>query len=149
MERIKRIAELLHEFERDTSSVLGVFDRVGSVLPRAYGSPWTKRIGQRVSECVPIDDAKPQMVAHRFATYFFVRVVVPERQRIFRSDAFEGDALDFWKCGFHRLPDVLEIEVLKLAFFRRSLATSELTALKRPKSPCSTSGMSGGGSIAG
>ncbi len=101
VKRIERVAELLHELERHASAVFGVLDRVGAVLPGTNGRAGAERIGQRIAERVPVDDAEPQMVAHRFIADFFVRVVVTKSERVLGLGAFETDAFDLGKCGFH------------------------------------------------
>ena len=56
-----------------------------------------ERIGPRCAERVPIAHAEPQMVAQRFSLDDFVRVVIPERQRIAALGPFVGNFADLRK----------------------------------------------------
>ena len=103
VERVERVAELLHELERHAGAVLGVLDRVGAVFPGPHGAAGAERIGARAAERVPVDDAEPQVVLHRLAADLFVGVVVAKRQRVLALGTFETDALDFGKCGHGKL----------------------------------------------
>jgi hypothetical protein len=48
---------------------------------------------------VPVDDAEPQVVAHRAAFDELVGVVMAEGERVLGLGAFEGDLRDFRESG--------------------------------------------------
>ena len=68
-----------------------------------------ERIGAGAAERVPVDDAEPQVVAHRLAFDLFVGVVMPEGERVLGLGAFVADAFDFGKCGLHGSPGAIVI----------------------------------------
>ena len=99
MKGIVRCAELLHELERDLNSLLGVLDRLGTVVPRAQRGAHAERVGEGVPESVPVDDGEPEVILHGLALDDFVLVVPLKGQRIFAVRTFVTDFLYLRKIG--------------------------------------------------
>ena len=65
--------------------------RVGAVFPGPDGAAGAERIAARAAEGVPVADGEAQVLLHRLAFDHFVRVVVPEGERVLRLGAFVLD----------------------------------------------------------
>ena len=87
VKRVEGSAELLEELEGDLGSALGVGDRVAAVVPGTQRRADAERVGQRVTERMPVDDGEAQVLLHRFAVDDLVGVVMLEVQRVARLGA--------------------------------------------------------------
>ena len=80
-------AELLEELEGDLGLALGVGDRVAAVVPGTQRGADAERVGERITEGVPVNDGEAEVLLHRFAVDDLVGVVMLELQRVARLGA--------------------------------------------------------------
>ena len=80
VEGVERGAELLEELEGHLDLALGVGDRVGAVVPGPQGGADSERIGEGVTEGVPVDDREPEVLLHRFPIDDLVGIIMFEFQ---------------------------------------------------------------------
>jgi len=109
VECIKRIAEFFEKLKGHPGSILCVLNGLRAVVPRPDSCARAKGIGALSAEGMPIDDAKPQMVAHRFAFDFFVGIVIPKGEGILALGTLERDTFDFGK-GSHGSVSLLLVQ---------------------------------------
>ena len=67
VERVERGAELLEELEGDLGLALGVRDGVGAVVPGPQRGADAERVGENVTERMPVDDREAEVLLHRLA----------------------------------------------------------------------------------
>ena len=101
VKRVKRRAELFHEFKRHPGAFLRHLHRVRAVLPGPDGRAHSEHVGQLSAERMPIGDRKTEMILHRPAFDDFVGVIMFESERILRFRAFVSDSRCVRKRGFH------------------------------------------------
>ena len=82
VERVEGSAELLEQLEGDLGSALGVGDRVGAVVPGPQGGADSERVGENVTERMPVDDGEAEVLLHRLAVDDLVGIVMLEFQRV-------------------------------------------------------------------
>ena len=99
VERVKGRGELGSDLKGNAGAVAGVFDGIAAVIPGAKGGAGAEGITTGAAHSVPIDDAEPEVVLHRFAFNHFAFVVPAEGERVFGLGAFVGDLLDVRKGG--------------------------------------------------
>ena len=91
VEAPERRADFLKKFKRGVHPGLRDGDCVRTLFPRAHDRAGAERIAARAAKAVPIRDRKPQVLRERAAVDDLVRVVVFERECVFRLRAFVGD----------------------------------------------------------
>ena len=91
--------DLVEELEEDVGALEGVVHGVRLVVPRHDGSGAAEWIRQAVAHDMPVSGGEAHVVAHRLAINEFVRIVVLEREGVFRSRAFVADFWNAWKKG--------------------------------------------------
>ena len=87
VERVEGGAELLEELEGDLGLALGVGDRVAAVVPGPQRRADAERVGERVTEGMPVDDREAEVLLHRLPIDDLVGVVMLEVQRVPRLGA--------------------------------------------------------------
>ncbi len=96
VEGVKRNAQFFEQLEGYLGDLLSIGDRMSSVVPGPECRTGAKRIRQRISKSVPVDDREPQVLLHRLPVDDLVGIVMLEVQRISRL----GTAiLDFRHIG--------------------------------------------------
>jgi len=81
----KKLKSRVHFFIRRVHRVFRVR------IPRKNVGRRSERIAAVAAKTVPVSNAETQMIAHRFAAYQFVGVVILERQRILALRALKFD----------------------------------------------------------
>src|SRR5207253_9780068 len=99
----------------------GHVDRVGAVFPRPHRASRSERVAARAPERVPVADGEAQVLLHRLAFDFFVRIVMAETERVDGVRALVTNLANFRKKR-HRAPG-------RGSSYRRASATS----FPRPK----------------
>jgi hypothetical protein len=82
MEAVEIDSRLFQELEEDTDALLGVLDRVGTIIPRHLSGSPAEWIGQRIAHDMPVGGRKPEVIAHWAPLDQFLGVVVFESQGI-------------------------------------------------------------------
>ena len=108
---VERCSQFLDEFEGDARPIACILDGVRAVVPRANGRSDAKRVAQYISESVPVDHGKAEMIGHGPALDEFGSIVVLKGERVPGGWTFVGDLADFWECGVHKRAAGLFLEI--------------------------------------
>jgi len=113
MESVKGSAEFLDKFKSYASAVFGILDGRSPVVPWSEHGSGAEWVTTRAAKGVPVNDGKPEVIAHRFALDEFVGIVVFEGERVFRLRAFVRDLADIGECAHEDAERITKLLLLQ------------------------------------